>query len=376
MGLRAVRILASACFVLLTPTFADCAPLRVAIIGLVHGHAAGFLGGSALVPAGGLAKRSDVQIVGIAEPDRSLFDRYAKHFHFAPDLYFSNTAAMLEKVHPDAALVFTDTLGHTAAVKECAAHHVNVLMEKPLAVSYSDALQMASAARSSGIHVLVDYETTWYASNKAVHDLLQQSALGQIRKVIVRDGHAGPQKIHVSPEFFHWLTDPDLNGAGALYDFGCYGADLMTWFMKGETPISVSAIALHLQPDVYPKVEDEADVLLQYKSAVAILQGSWNWPFNIKDMDVYGSTGLAKTVESGRIKTRKENAPAEVESSATPIAPPYDDPIHYLAAILNGSIQENGDLSSLQTNVVVSEILDAARQSIRTGRSVRLPLPH
>ena len=61
----------------------------------------------------------------------------------------------------------------------------------------------------------------------------------------MRDGHAGPRMIHVSPEFFDWLTDPKLNGAGALYDFGCYGADLMTWLMKGEAPESVMAATHH-----------------------------------------------------------------------------------------------------------------------------------
>ncbi len=152
-----------------------------------------------------------------------------------------------------------------------------------MAVSYHDALDIAHAAQAGHVHVLVDYETTWYASNKAAYDLLHQNALGDIRKVIVRDGHRGPKLIHVSPEFFAWLTDPKLNGAGALYDFGCYGADLMTWLMDGEAPQSVTAVTRQIQPDIYPKVDDEADVILAYPTAVAILQGSWNWPFDIKE---------------------------------------------------------------------------------------------
>ena len=60
--------------------------------------------------------------------------------------------------------------------------------------------------------------------------------LATIRKVVVHDGHQGPKEINVAPEFFAWLNDPKLNGAGALYDFGCYGADLMTWLMDGQRP--------------------------------------------------------------------------------------------------------------------------------------------
>jgi predicted dehydrogenase len=246
------------------------------------------------------------------------------------------------------------------------------MMEKPMAVSYKDALAIARAAKVNKVHVLVDYETSWYASNTAARDLAQE--IGGIRKVVVRDGHAGPKAIRTSPEFFSWLTDPKLNGAGALYDFGCYGADLMTWLMHGEVPQSVTAVTQRFQPEFYPKVDDEANVTLTYKSAVAILQGSWNWPFAIKDMDVYGATGYVKTIKSNQIEVRRAKEAEGRVTEAARLAAPYDDPLHYLAAVIRGEIQEDGSLSSLETNLVVSEILDAARQSAQTGRTVRLPL--
>ncbi|HEX4810155.1 MAG TPA: Gfo/Idh/MocA family oxidoreductase [Bryobacteraceae bacterium] len=351
------------------------APLRVAIIGLEHGHFGGFLNGGALAPAGGALHRSDVEIVGIVEPRRELFDSYSQRMHLAPSLYFADIGTMIAKVHPDAALVFTSTYGHTAAVLECARHGVHVMMEKPMAVSYKDALTIANAAKTNHVHVLVDYETTWYASNSAAHDLVSTpDGIGEVRKVVVRDGHKGPKLIHVSPEFFHILTDPKLNGAGALYDFGCYGADLMTWLMHGQAPESVTAVTEQLQPDIYPNVDDEADVLLTYKTAIAILQGSWNWPFDIKNMDVYGRTGYVKTLKSDHIEVRRPGEAEGQTKAVGALAAPYDDPLHYLAAVIHGEIQEDGSLSSLETNVIVSEILDAARQSARTHQTVRLPL--
>ncbi len=351
-----------------------CAPLRVGIVGLAHGHVAGFLNGGALVPAGGALHRSDIQIVGVAEPDRKLFNKYSESEGLSPSLYFPTVGQLIAHKHPDAVLLFTSTYGHTAVVEECARNHVHVLMEKPMAVSYHDALLMQRAAESGRVHVLVDYETSWYPSNKAAHDLLESGVLGPVRKVVVHDGHPGPKAIHVQPEFFAWLTDPKLNGAGALYDFGCYGADLMTWLMKGQAPQSVTAVTQHLQPDVYPKVDDEANVILAYPTAVAILQASWNWPFDRKDMEVYGATGSVKTVLRDRVDVRKPRERQAHEGQASNLAPPYDDPLHYLAAVIHGEIKEDGDLSSLKTNVTVSEILDAAREAARTGRTVKLPL--
>lgn len=373
--MRFIGLIFCTALLLAAPHNLSAAPLRVAVIGLAHGHVGGFFNGSAIVPAGGAFRRNDIEIVAVVDPDRSLFDKYAKSGHLAPSLYFSDTEAMLEKAHPEAAFIFTSTFDHTQAVLACAHHGVHVMMEKPFAVTYRDALSMAEAAEKGHVHVLVDYETSWYASNMAAYQLVNDNALGPVRKVIVRDGHAGPKLIHVSPEFFNWLTDPKLNGAGALYDFGCYGADLMTWIMKGQAPTSVSAVTEQLQPEYYPKVDDEADVMLTYPSAIAILQGSWDWPFDLKNMDVYGATGTVKTLKSDRVEVRRKGEPEAQISKATPLAAPYDDPIHYLQAIISGQIKEEGSVSSLATNVIVSEILDAARQSAKTGQAVKLPLP-
>ena len=127
-----------------TQTKMWAAPL-VGIAGLVHGHVSGFLHGGALVPAGGALHRTDIEIVGITDPDRKLFDRYSQRDHLPAKLYFPTVADLISATHPDAMLVFTSTFGHTAVVEECAKRHVHVLMEKPMAVSYRDALDHAES---------------------------------------------------------------------------------------------------------------------------------------------------------------------------------------------------------------------------------------
>ena len=58
---------------------------------------------------------------------------------------------------------------------------------------------------------------------------------------------------------------------------------------------------------------------------------------------------------------------------ARPLLAPYDDPLHYFVALINGKAHEDS-LSSLNTNLIVSEILDAARRSAQSGKTVALPL--
>ena len=353
---------------------APASAMKVGVVGLVHDHVGAFFKGGALAPAGGILNRADVQVVGIVEPDQKLFDSYAQRYPLSPDLRFRSIEEMVARVHPQAILVFTATSEHRRVVEECASLGVHVLMEKPLATSYQDALAIQDAAQRGKIHVLVDYETSWYASNTEAFNLLKHGALGQIVKTVTRDGHQGPKLIGVGPEFLSWLTDPKQNGAGALFDFGCYGPDLMTWLMNGEIPISVTAVTKQLQPALYPNVDDEAEIILNYANAIAIVQASWNWPFGVKQMDVYGRTGYAKSLDSERVEVRKANETQGQILQGESLAVPYDDPLHYLAAVLNGDVAEGNSLSSLKTNVTVTEILDAARRSAGTGKTVRLPL--
>jgi predicted dehydrogenase len=337
-------------------------PLRVAIAGLVHGHAAGFFRQ--------VKNRQDIQIVGVSEPDRALFDHYAQQNALDANLWHADLEEMLAKTHPQAVLAYTNTFDHRYVVEVCAKHGVPVMMEKPLAVSYEDARAIERAAHAGKIQVLVNYETTWYRSNRAAYDLVHENAIGPIRKVVVHDGHSGPKEIGVGPEFLSWLTDPKLNGGGALFDFGCYGADLMTWLMDGQTPDTVTAVTQTFKPDVYPRVDDEATVVIAYPKAQAILQASWNWPFDRKDMEVYGQTGYAITVQRDRLRVRLPKAQEEVRE-APPLSPAQSDSLSYLRAVLLEGMKPEG-LSSLETNIVVTQILDAARQSSANGRTIHL----
>ena len=339
-------------------------PLRVGIVGLVHGHVHGFLDQA--------RKSPEIEIVAVAEPDARLLSQAGDRYGFSRAMLFADLGEMLSKAHPQAVLVYTNTYDHRRVVEICAQQGVHVVMEKPLAVSLDDALAIEKAAHSGKIQVLVNYETSWYRSNHAAYDLVHEGALGEIRKVVVHDGHSGPKEIGVEPEFLSWLTDPKLNGGGALFDFGCYGADLMTWLMDGARPLSVTAVTQTVKPNIYPHVDDEATMVLTYPRAQAIIQASWNWPFDRKDMEVYGQTGYAITVKRDDIRVRKAGENIEQTIAARAIPAPYDNELSYVRAVILEAAKPDR-LSSLETNVTVTEILDAARHSAQSGKTIQLP---
>jgi predicted dehydrogenase len=334
-------------------------PLRLGMAGLVHGHASGFLTRN--------LKRPDFRLVGVAEPDQAVVSTYQQRFDLDRAILFTDVEQMLDRARPQAVVVFSSTFDHLRIVEACAARGIPVMMEKPLAVGMEHARAMERASRKAGIPVMVNYETTWYASNRAAwHLVKEQRALGEIRKIVVHDGHPGPKAINVQPEFFAWLTNPVKNGGGALFDFGCYGANLMTWLMDGRRPIAVTAVTQRFQPDVYRDVDDEATILVEYPSAQGIVQASWNWPFDRKDMEIYGRSGYVFALRGDGLRVRLPGRQEE-QSQAAPIPAPENDFLDYLAAVVRKEIAPGG-LSSLENNMVVTEILDAARRSAASGR--------
>lgn len=334
--------------------------LKVGVVGLNHDHAYGLMN---------QFKKGEVTIVGIVETDLQLIDRYKKRYQLAESLFYKSTEEMITKGKPEAVLAYNAIADHLAVVEACAPKKIPVMVEKPLATTVKDAERIAELARQHNIHVLTNYETTWYPSNQQINIMVnKENAIGSIRKMVVHDGHQGPKEIGCSPEFLAWLTDPVKNGGGALIDFGCYGANLMTWLMKGELPVAVTAVTRQIKPEIYPNVDDDATILIEYKNATGIVEASWNWPFGIKDLEVFGATGYLHAQNSNTIRERKKDTYESV--SVKPAA--YTHNIKYLADVLSGKVDAANDLSSLENNLIVVKILEAARQSAKEGKRIAL----
>ncbi len=338
-------------------------PFRLAIAGLVHGHVSGFLRAA--------QTHQDLQIVGVFDPDAGLLRKYAERYKLPESVLFTDLGSMLDRTKPEAVASFTNTYDHPLIVEAAAARRVHVMMEKPLAVSNEHARRISRAAEESGIQVLVNYETTWYPTHGSIWNIVKgRRAAGDIRKMVALDGHSGPKAINVQPEFLKWLSDPVKNGAGALFDFGCYGANLMTWLMDNQRPMAVTAVTQQFQPEVYPRVDDEATILLEYPTAQGIIQASWNWPFSRKDLEVYGVQGQAIATGANGLRVA---LPKQPDHAVTPDPLPEDerDAISHLKAVARGTRKPNA-LSSLENNVIATEILEAARESARTRQRVTL----
>ncbi|RYF93454.1 MAG: Gfo/Idh/MocA family oxidoreductase [Chitinophagaceae bacterium] len=347
-------------------TSSDQKPIRIAVAGTAHGHVSWILNRK---------DKPDAVVVGIYETDKQLVDRQVDRYKLDASMVFTDLNLMLDKVKPDAVVAFGSIYDHMKVVEAAAPRGIHIMVEKPLATNMKHVLKMQELAAKYKVKIMTNYETSWYPTTEKTYQLVHDSNyVGQIRKVVIHDGHEGPKEIGVGKEFFDWLTDPVQNGGGALIDFGCYGANLMTWLMKGEMPLSVTAVTAQYKPEIYPKVEDEASIIVAYKGAQCIIQASWNWPFSRKDMEVYGQTGYIITANQTQMRKRNKAGKAEEQLNITAAEiPVYTDPFQYLADVIREKITiPPYGLYSLENNAMVVRILEAARESAKLRRTVFL----
>ncbi len=344
------------------------ATLKVAVAGLVHGHVRGFLN---------VAKRHpQVDLVGIAEGDRAVRDRYAAQHEFAASMLFDDLPSLLAATTPDLVAGFGTSFDHLAVVQACAPRGVHVMVEKPLAVNLDHARQIEALASTHKVHVLTQLETSWYTNTDAAWRLAHvDGTLGPLRKIVVMDGHPGPKEIGTQPEFFGWLSDPVKNGGGASMDFGCYGANLISWLMREQTPVSVSATFQKLKRDpAYAQVDDEATIVVAYPQTQGIIQASWNWPYHRKDLEVYGEQAAFFSVGREEYQLKRLRGDRETHHAGARLAA-ADDGISYgpaldnVRALLAGRA-EVPPLASMAVNMRAAEILAAAHRSADEGRTI------
>jgi len=338
---------------------------KLAIVGLDHDHVWELLGY--------IAKEPDAELVAIAESQPALVKQAKSK---VPDSvkFYADYVAMLDEVKPDAVIVTTANDKHLEILRECAKRHIHYSVEKPMATNAADALQMEQLANQAGIKLMVNYWNAWVASTHELSHRVKDGQLGAVQKIIVQYGHGGPKEIGVSSYFADWLYDPVKNGGGAIMDFGCYGAEWALW-LKGR-PVRVFATAKKLKVAQQNKVDDDATIVLDYPDATVIIEASWDWPYSMGQVQVFGPKGslLATRSELFYRSTDNRGAKTGLEGERISLnAPPQEtsNPIAYFVDRIRNDKPIEDPLSA-NLNVQVMDILDAARESLRTGRAQEL----
>jgi predicted dehydrogenase len=338
---------------------------RLAVIGLDHDHVWTLLKD--------IANEPSAELVAIAETDPALVSRAQKTV--PPSVkFYEDYVAMLDAAKPEAVIVTTSNDRHLEILRQCAKRHIHYSAEKPMATNAADAREMERLASKAKIKLMVNYWNAWVAPSHDLFHRVRAGEVGPVQKILVQYGHRGPKEIGVSPQFASWLYDPVKNGGGAIMDFGCYGAEWSVW-LKGR-PSRVYATTHKLKVEQNNKVDDDATIELDYPDATAVIEASWNWPYSKDLVEVFGPKGslLARhtTLLRRTAEARGPDVPPDGESvTLEPLPKEMSNPISYFVDCIRNN-KPIEDPVSARLNVQVMEILDAARESVRTGKPQEL----
>src|SRR6266404_682432 len=341
------------------------AKTRLAVIGLDHDHVWSLLKDIAGEPS--------AELVAIAESDAALVSRAQKTVP-ASVKFYADYVAMLDEAKPEAVIVTTSNDRHLEILRQCAKRHIHYSVEKPMATNAADAREMERLANEAKIKLMVNYWNAWVAPTHDLFHRVRAGEVGPIRRIVVQYGHQGPKEIGVSQQFANWLYDPEKNGGGAIMDFGCYGAEWSVW-LKGR-PSRVYATTRKLKTEQNNKVDDDATIVLDYPDATVVIEASWDWPYSKDVAEVFGPKGSLLARHSTLLRRSSEargpNVPPDGESvTLEPLPKETSNPISYFVDCIRNN-KPIEDPVSARLNVQVMEILDAARESARTGKPQEL----
>ena len=337
---------------------------KIAVVGLVHSHVWGHLKT--------MVESNPARLVGVAEPNPELVAE-AKKAGVTDNLIYSDYSKMLDQAKPDIVWAFVENNRHLEIAKACAPRHINLIFEKPLASNFEEAMQIAALAAKYNIRVMTNYQMAWWPANYVAKAAVDHGDIGTVYRLHGIVGHGGPGSSGPRQKyFFDWLTDPVQNGAGALMDFGCYNALWSLWYLG--MPSRVYATVEHLRPERFPKVEDNATLVLGYPHAVGIFEGSWDLPRSYQDLEVFGRPDSTPPGSVTMTRRSVELHHGAKETKGLPIEPlPADEaePVDYMVSRIKANQPIEG-LTAIDINVKVIHIIDRAKESVKTGRAVKV----
>lgn len=303
---------------------------RIAVLGLHHDHVWSNL--EELVATG------RAELVGAADADPELLAKYRERFSGETCESYDE---LLSRGDLSAAYVFaSNKLGEELAAEACG-RGLHCLVEKPMAATLAGAERMLAAAQQASVRLMVNWPFAWWPQLRHGICMAQAGELGQVWQVRYRAAHQGPVELGCSRQFCEWLYDAELNGAGALMDYCCYGAVLADVILGLPESVSGLRVSTGLKPDL--ALEDNAALLLKYPHALATTEASWTQIGHLTSYSttIYGSAGTVH-IEPGP-EGRILHATVEHPDGLELAVPPQPEHLrsasaHFLAAIEDPSM--------------------------------------
>jgi predicted dehydrogenase len=334
--------------------------IRVAIIGF---------GKMGLLHGALLNQIQDVELVAIV--DKSTMIRRAFRSVLPTVRYYNAHEKMLQAEDSlDAVVIATPIFSHAQIVTAAINCGLHVFVEKPLAMTYSEAIGVKDVWSSKpNLIVQIGFDHRWMATFRECKGLLDKRELGRIRHVRAEmyiGDVLSPQK--------GWRYDPKTSGGGVLIDFTVHLIDLLHWFFGEVTEVSMNAKRVFSE-----KVEDEIEGKLKFKDGFfATINSSWSSPVHRKSytrLEIEGCNGSVtvtdQTIDIAVAESRARYSDPELYSGyfMDIAGPHFSLQMQDYINCIKSKRRPNADLTSA---IYVQKIVDNMYRSANLGTSIPL----
>jgi predicted dehydrogenase len=311
-----------------------------------------------------LTKSAEADVIAVCDRDKARARLVADKFGIRK--LYTDVKQMLDNEELHAVVVLTSTDAHKEITLTALAAGKDVLVEKPIARRFAEALAMAEAAKEAKRKLMVGMNHRFRPDTMILKSFIEGKELGKV--FYTKAGWLRKRSSDAT-----WITQKEKSGGGVFLDLGIVILDMALWMMGFPDVKRVSACNFQ---HTTKEVEDTAIVSLTTKNGT-VLNIEVSWSMCVDDdvyfCNVFGTDGTASLNPLRINKELHGNivnlAPAKIESPQHLFKRSYENEIrHFLGAVRN----VHQVISTADEAVQRMRIVEAVYKSVKIGKEVLL----
>lgn len=248
--------------------------MKVAMIGVAHMHAHSYVQEF---------QARGIEVVGVYDRNEALSQAFADQYQIP----VFNKLDTLLALPSDSVNICSENVFHKEYALKAFEYKKHVIVEKPMALSTSDAQEMVAAGKAAERLLIVAHPVRFSEPIQNLKRVVDSGKLGKLKLINASNHGKNPGG---------WFIDPTLSGGGALIDHTVHICDLVNYLFRID-PQTIFAYAGKSQPEM--PVEDIGLIQLTLTDNVIMsLDTSWNRP---QTYPVWGDAILELVFEKGQM---------------------------------------------------------------------------
>ena len=239
------------------------------------------------------AQNNGLDIVAICDIVRENAEDKMLKFDLDPKkvAIYEDYREMLKKEKPELVAIATESGKHAGIALDCIAANCHVIIEKPIALSISDADEIIKKAKEKGVLVCANHQNRF---NKSIQEIRKAIEKNRFGKLLHGTAHIRWARDHAYYDRAAWRGTWEQDG-GALMNQCIHDIDLLRWMMGDETDTVYGRTDRLIQPFI--EAEDLGLAVIKFKNgSYGIIEGTTNiYPKNLEEtLYIFGEKGTVK----------------------------------------------------------------------------------